>query len=191
LSQSFLPATRYWEGKTTGFLNQSGVDMSEATKQTHEERGRGHEHGKYLTFFLSQEEYGIQILQVRKIMGLTSIRSVPESPHYMRGVLNLRGEMIPVVELRARFGMEPAEDTEETCIVVVQIGGQLMGLLVDRVSEVLAMEDEDVVDAPDLGGAMDTGWILGMGKHEDRITLLLDMDAVFPAETVSELSTAA
>jgi len=165
--------------------------MADATTRKREQSREGQEKGKYLTFFLSQEEYGIEILQVRKIMGITSIRSVPESPHYMRGVINLRGEMIPVVDLRARFGMEPTEDTEQTCIVVVQIAGHLMGLVVDRVSEVLAMGQEDVVDAPDLGGVMDTDWILGMGKHEDRITVLLDMDAVFPAEEVSELSAAA
>jgi purine-binding chemotaxis protein CheW len=165
--------------------------MTETATRRRDHSKEGQEQGKYLTFFLSQEEYGIEILQVRKIMGITTIRSVPESPYYMRGVINLRGEMIPVVDLRARFGMEPTEDTDQTCIVVVQIAGHLMGLVVDRVSEVLAMHDEDVVDAPDLGGVMDTDWILGMGKHEERITVLLDMNAVFPAEEVSELSAAA
>jgi len=134
--------------------------------------------GKFLTFFLGEEEYGIEILKVREIIGMKPITFVPGTPPYIEGVLNLRGQVIPVVNLRLKFEMEAVEETEETCIIVVQSAGVRTGVLVDRVSEVLEIADEDLVDAPSLGWDVDTTHLLGIGKAKDSVKQLLDIDRV-------------
>lgn len=138
--------------------------------------------GKYLTFRMATEEYGLEILKVREIIGLTDITAVPRTPHYVRGVINLRGKVIPVIDLRAKFCMDSAEQTEETCIIVVEISGQkkdaLMGLLVDAVSEVLDIQEDQIEDTPDLGSGINTRFILGIGKVKSEIKILLDIDSV-------------
>jgi purine-binding chemotaxis protein CheW len=120
--------------------------------------------GKYLTF-AGAEEYGIGILKVKEIIGLMPITPVPKTPQHMKGVINLRGKVIPVVDLRLRFGMEQAETTERTCIIVVEIVAEIqkiaMGLVVDSVSEVLNIKAADIEDTPSFGAKIDTGYMLG------------------------------
>jgi len=138
--------------------------------------------GKYLTFRLAQEEYGLEILKVREIIGLMDITKVPKTPHDIRGVINLRGKVIPVLDLRLKFGMEAKQDTEETCIIVVDIAGEdgsiLMGILVDAVSEVLDIQSSEIEDAPTFGADVDTRFILGIGKVKNTVKILLDIDRV-------------
>ena len=146
--------------------------------------------GKYLTFKLSGEEYGLEILRVTTIIGLMEITAVPQTPAYMRGVINLRGKVIPVVDMRAKFGMEATEDTNETCIIVVDVtknGAAVhMGVLVDSVSEVLNIAEEDIEDAPELGGCdVDTDFILGMAKAGSTVKILLAIDKVLVGEELA------
>lgn len=141
----------------------------------------GGDGGKFLTFFLDHEEFGIRILTVREIIGIMPITQVPQTPHYVRGVVNLRGQVIPVVDLRLKFGMSPVEDTDETCIIVVQTAQVKLGVLVDRVSEVLDIRGREIVETPTLGTEINTDYILGFGKHEDSVSMLLEMDMIFPA----------
>lgn len=152
-------------------------------------RDRG---GKYLSFFLDEEEYGIEILRVREIIGLMPITSVPRTPPSIRGIINLRGKVIPVLDLRERFRLEAVEATEQTCIIVVQSREDVVGVVVDKVSEVLDISDQDIDDAPAFGSDVDTDYILGIGKSEGRVRLLLDIDRVldFEAFRTLELPTA-
>lgn len=143
--------------------------------------------GKYLTFFLDREEYGIPILTVREIIGLLPVTPVPKAPPYVKGVINLRGKVIPVVDLRLKFDMEPIRTTDETCIIVVQTGGSELGVMVDKVSEVLDIPDGEIVDAPSLGAEIPTDYILGIGKSQGRVTLLLDIEKIFPAAHLDEM----
>ena len=151
--------------------------------------------GKYLTFTLADEEYGIGILKIREIIGMMSITSVPQTPPFVKGVINLRGKVIPVVDLRLRFGMQEIEYTERTCIIVVEIKGQTVtvqiGIVVDAVSEVLNIKGEDIEDTPTFGTKLDTEYILGMAKMESRVKILLDIDRVLSAEEVAALEKAA
>ncbi len=138
--------------------------------------------GKYLTFALGPEEYGLEILKVREIIGYMEITAVPQTPHEVRGVINLRGQVIPVVDLRAKFGMETIDVTEETCIIVVEISrgrrNFSTGIVVDHVQEVLDIPGQDIEDAPQFGSEVDTNFILGMGKIGDSVKILLDIDRV-------------
>jgi len=143
--------------------------------------------GKYLTFVLAEEEYGLEILKVREIIGMMDITTVPRTPGYVKGVINLRGKVIPVVDLRLKFGMAEAEHTDETCIIVVHVEGIEMGIIVDRVSEVLDIRGEDIDDAPSFGSGVTTDFILGMGKADGRVTILLDISKVLKREEVAEL----
>ena len=140
--------------------------------------GAGERGGKYLTFFLGVEEYGLEILKVQEIMGMMDITPVPRTQHYMRGVINLRGKVIPIVDLRLKFEMEAMEQTDETCIIVVQARGVQMGIVVDKVSEVLDIVDGDIQDAPSFGAGVNTDYILGIGKSEAKVRLLLDIEKV-------------
>ena len=134
--------------------------------------------GKYLTFCLDNEEYGLEILKVREIIGLLPITTVPRTPEYIKGVINLRGKVIPVVDLRLKFGMLEAERTEETCIIVVNLGQVEVGIIVDRVSEVRDIAGKDIDDPPSFGTNVDSSFILGMGKSEERVSILLDITKV-------------
>ncbi|MBN1257685.1 MAG: purine-binding chemotaxis protein CheW [Planctomycetes bacterium] len=133
--------------------------------------------GKYLTFKLADEEYGLEILKVREIIGMMDITSVPQTPDFVKGVINLRGKVIPVVDLRLKFGMEEKEITEETCVIVVEVGVQ-MGIVVDTVSEVLDIAESQIEDPPKFGAKVDTQFIRGMGKVEDDVKILLDIENV-------------
>ncbi len=142
--------------------------------------------GKYLTFALSNEEYGLEILKVREIIGYMQITAVPQTPAHVKGVINLRGQVIPVIDLRMKFGMNEAQVTDETCIIVVEItqGDRRFqtGIVVDRVKEVLDIEGENIEDAPQFGSSVDTNFILGMGKVEGAVKILLDIDKVLGNE---------
>lgn len=138
--------------------------------------------GKYLTFSLAGEEYGIGILKVKEIIGLMTITPVPQTPGYVRGVINLRGKVIPVIDLRSKFGMADAEYTERTCIIVVEIRlaerNIAMGIVVDSVSEVLNIKGGEIEDTPSFGARLDTEYILGMAKSGSGVKILLDIDKV-------------
>ncbi len=139
--------------------------------------------GKYLAFVLGTEEYGIEILKVQEINGLMDVTPVPQSPSYVRGVINLRGRVIPIISLREHFRMQRAVDTEKTCIIVVQAEYEeteiTLGLIVDEVSEVLNVGREQIDLAPQFGGGIEEAdFVKGMGKLDDRIVILLDIDAV-------------
>ena len=135
--------------------------------------------GKYLTFKLAGEEYGLEILKVKEIIGLMPITDVPRMPSYVRGVINLRGKVIPVVDLRTKFGMMTTEDTDETCIIVVDVAendqSTQTGILVDTVSEVLDIVGEQIEESPSFGTAIDTDFIMGMGKIGQDVKILLDV----------------
>ncbi len=147
--------------------------------------------GKYLTFVLADEDYGIGILKIKEIIGMMPITPVPRTPIFVKGVINLRGKVIPVVDLRLKFGMEEIAYTERTCIIVVEIAGQagtiLMGIVVDAVSEVLNIKEELIEDAPAFGAGLDTEYILGMAKMEGGVKILLDIDRVLSADEVGSL----
>ncbi len=142
--------------------------------------------GKYLTFVLNKEEYGIEILKVREIIGLIDITPIPQAPRYIKGVINLRGKVIPVIDLRLKFGIAEKEYTEETCIIVLDVQGKLMGTVVDTVSEVLDIDGDQIEPTPDFGSKLDTEFILGMGKIGDKVKILLDIGKVF-SDTDSEI----
>ena len=138
---------------------------------------------KYLTFVLGKEEYGLEILRVKEIIGLMAITAVPKMPTYVRGIINLRGKVIPVIDLRLKFEMERIQDTEETCIIVVDLGETLVGVVVDKVSEVLDIQEVDIDTTPSFGVVIDTSFILGIGKAKDKVVLLLDITKVLTSET--------
>lgn len=148
--------------------------------------------GKYLTFALAQEEYGLEILKVREIIGYIDVTAVPQTPHYVTGVINLRGQVIPVIDLRAKFGMETADVTDETCIIVVEISQAdctfSTGIVVDRVQEVLDIAGRDIEEAPKFDRNVDTDFILGMGKVGDAVKILLDIDKVLAGDNLEGLS---
>jgi purine-binding chemotaxis protein CheW len=143
--------------------------------------------GKYLTFSLNQEEYGLEILKVKEIIGLMNITKIPRTPQNIRGVINLRGKVIPVMDLRLKFGMEAVKDTAERCIIVVDAlmknNSVLMGILVDSVSEVMDIAAAEIENSPSFGTDVDTDFILGIGKSKDKVILLLDIDKILHAKT--------
>ncbi len=143
--------------------------------------------GKYLTFFLAREEYGLEILKVHEIMGVMPITRVPRTPSFVRGVINLRGKVIPIVDLRAKFGMEAAAASAENCIIVVQAHGAQTGVMVDRVSEVSDIAESQVEDAPSFGSDVQTDFLLGIAKSADRVRLLLDIERVLSSQDVVDL----
>ena len=147
--------------------------------------------GKYLTFSLAGEEYGIGILKVKEIIGMLEITRVPQTPSYIKGVINLRGKVIPVIDLRTKFGLEAGDYTERTCVVVVEVartGGQvLIGSVVDSVTEVLNIREGEIEETPDFGVQLDNQYLLGMAKAGGGIKLLLDIDRVLGSEDLTGL----
>ena len=144
--------------------------------------------GKYLTFKLGPGHYGLEILKVREIIGLIGVTAIPLAPDHVKGVINLRGTVIPVVDLRLKFGMEEHEATAETCIIVAHVGDREIGVLVDQVSEVQFFDQADIQDPPSFGAGIDTDFILGIGKVGDHVTLLLDIDRVLLASEIESLA---
>ena len=151
--------------------------------------------GKYLTFSLANEDYGIAILKVREIIGMMSITAVPRTPEYIKGVINLRGKVVPVADLRMKFGLDSSESDERTCIIVVEIettyGKLPIGVVVDSVSEVLNIKSEDIEAAPSFGAKLDIDYILGMAKIDGGVKILLDIDMVLNAQDIDLMQAAA
>ena len=147
--------------------------------------------GKYLTFTLADEEYGIGILKVKEIIGMMAITSVPRTPDFVKGVINLRGKVIPVIDLRVKFGMPAIDYTDRTCIIVVEIDADDMtiqiGIVVDSVSEVLNIKEEEIENAPSFGTTLNTDYILGMAKIDSGVKILLDIDKVLSAKEIQVL----
>lgn len=150
--------------------------------------------GKYMTFGLAEEEYGIEILKVQEIIQMQPITTVPRSPNFIRGVINLRGKVIPIVELRKKFDFETVEDSEETCIIVVQVetsGKPLtMGVIIDAVKEVLDIHADQIEPPPAMGGDIEAQFIIGMGKIGDSVKILLDIDKVLSLEELEYIERA-
>ncbi len=148
--------------------------------------------GKYLTFTLINEEFGIRVLKVREIMGLQEITAVPQTPAHVKGVINLRGRVVPVIDLRLKFGLPAAEYSQRTCIIVTQIQGEsgplMMGIVVDGVSEVLNLSDQEIEDTPDFGEDIGNRYLLGMAKVKGKVKILLDIDKVLSAQDLNGLN---
>ena len=166
--------------------------VSTQVQETENSLGRLAREGKYLTFALGQEEYGLEILKVREIIGCMEITHVPKTPDYIKGIINLRGKVIPVVDLRTHFGMEEIDVTEATCIIVVEITQDdhhvETGIIVDQVSEVLDITDEQIEEAPQFGSNVDTQFILGMGKIGDSVKILLEIDKVLNSGEIIDIA---
>lgn len=147
--------------------------------------------GKYLTFLLEQEVYGLEILKVQEIIGIMPVTAVPRTPEFVRGVINLRGKVIPVIDLRLKFMMPLRDNTERTCIVVLQVsnGGHslTMGIVVDEVAEVLDVKHEQIEPPPAFGTGVDTDFILGLGKVNNKVIMLLDVNRVLLGDELSLL----
>ena len=154
----------------------------------------GDKDGKYLTFTLAEEEYGIGILKIKEIIGMMPFTSVPQTPDFVKGVINLRGKVIPVIDLRLRFGMESIDYTDRTCIIVVEVesdAGEIMiGIVVDTVSEVLNIKSEDIEETPAFETKLNTDYIMGMAKISGGVKILLDIDKVLKSEEIKLLEKA-
>jgi len=146
-----------------------------------EQKGEGRA-GKYLTFILAEEQYGIDVLSIQEIIGMMPITSVPQTPEYVKGVVNLRGKVIPVIDLRLRFGMQERKADGQTCVIVVDVSGVQMGVVVDTVREVLDIGEDEIESAPRFGTKVDTRYIRGLGKLEEKIAILLDINRVLTQE---------
>lgn len=147
--------------------------------------------GKYLTFKLADEEYGLPIMKVQEIIGLMPVTKVPRVPEYVRGVINLRGRIHPTIDLRLKFGIVAKEDTERTCIIVVEVesvkGNVNMGIIVDEVAEVLDIKSSEIDVTPDFGTSINTAFILGLGVVKGDVKMLLDIDKILSTQEVEEL----
>ncbi|MBI5282209.1 MAG: purine-binding chemotaxis protein CheW [Candidatus Solibacter usitatus] len=167
---------------------QSAVLESEHTTAIRsDDRG-----GKYLVFQLGHEEFGIRVLKVREIMGIQEITAVPQMPAHVKGVINLRGKVIPVVDLRLKFGLPEMEYTQRTCIIVVQVKGEsgpmLTGIVVDGVAEVLNLAVADIEDTPDFGDGTATPYLLGMAKVKGKVKILLEIEQVLTSQDLHALN---
>ncbi len=147
---------------------------------------------KYLTFNLSGEQYGLEIIKVKEIIGLMDITRVPRIPDFVRGVINLRGKVIPVIDLRKKFSMESTEDTEQTCIIVVDIMQDnlslQMGIIVDSVSEVLDIQDDIVEETPTFGTSVSTNFIKGIAKTKGGVKILLNIEEVLTTDELQSVT---
>ena len=148
--------------------------------------------GKYLLFHLGQEEFGVHVLKVKEIMGVQEITGVPQTSSFVKGVINLRGKVIPVIDLRLKFQLPEVEYTQRTCIIVLQVkhntGNIMMGVIVDGVSEVLNLQEADIEDTPEFGDELTLPYILGMAKIKGKVKILLDIDSVLSTQEVHGLS---
>jgi purine-binding chemotaxis protein CheW len=142
--------------------------------------------GKFLTFSLDEEHYGIDILYVTEIVGLQPVTDVPEMPNFIRGVINLRGNIIPVMDARIKFGKEQIEYNDRTCTVVVEVGQIQIGIIVDAVAEVLTIDDENIVPPPLVGGS-GRKYIKNIGKNDNQIILIVDCEALLNEEELGSI----
>lgn len=174
--------------------------MTIDSTQTHTDAGvsTDENQNKFLSFSIGNEEYGVEILKVREIIGVLDITPLPQTPDYVKGVINLRGKIIPVIELRRKFNMPSVEYTEETCIIVVEVQNPVtadnfqMGVVVDSVSEVRNISRSQIEPTPDFGSTLNTNYILGMGKvkvaENTLVLILLDTDKVVSLEGINEIT---
>jgi len=150
--------------------------------------------GKYLTFILAEEEYGIGILKVKEIIGMMPITTIPRTPESLKGVINLRGKVIPIIDLRLKFNMEAIPYSDRTCIIVVEIDSNastlLIGIVVDAVSEVLNIREEEIEETPKFGTSLNTEYILGMAKRDGGVKILLNIDKVLSSEEITGIGEA-
>ncbi|MDD2367151.1 MAG: chemotaxis protein CheW [Desulfuromonadaceae bacterium] len=141
---------------------------------------------QYLTFSLAEEIFAIDVGRVREILEITTITKVPKTPDFMQGVINLRGSVVPVIDMRLKFGMSGSERTVNTCIIVVEVAmdgeNVVLGALADSVQEVIEMEPDQIEAAPHIGTHLNTDFIKGMGKHNERFVMILDIDKIFSSE---------
>ena len=148
--------------------------------------------GKYLTFDLAEEEYGLEILRVREIIGMMDITPVPRTPEFVLGVINLRGKVIPVADLRTKFGLPYKEPDDRTCVIVVEVNNGdekvQMGIVVDRVNEVVDVKSQDIEPTPSFGVSLDTSFILGMAKVGKKVKILLDIDRVLSGDEMNVMA---
>jgi purine-binding chemotaxis protein CheW len=144
--------------------------------------------GKYLTFILGKEAYGLEIKKVREIIGIMDITRVPKTPKYLKGVINLRGKVVPIVDLRLKFRMKQVDYSKETCIVVVETNGAIIGTIVDSVSEVIDINKEEIESSPAFGDEIDVRYILGMAKVNDEVKILINIDKVLSMDEMDEMS---
>jgi purine-binding chemotaxis protein CheW len=149
--------------------------------------GSAVQHGKYLTLFLGAEEYGVEVMKVQEIIRMLPITRVPRAPAFVRGVINLRGRILPVLELRARFGMPSVEEARGTCIVVVRAGDLLMGIIVDQVRDVLDIRAEEIQPVPDFGVSVDTAYLKALARRDDRVVLLLNIECVLTSSEATAI----
>lgn len=141
--------------------------------------------GRYLTFALGQEAFGIGINFVKEIIGLQPINPIPEAPEHIKGIINLRGRVFPVIDMRLKFKKQPEPYTDRTCIIVIDTKEHAVGLIVDRVEEVLSMKDEDIAPPPGSWTGAGRRYLSGIGKQEDRVILLLDCEQLFTEEEMT------
>jgi purine-binding chemotaxis protein CheW len=143
---------------------------------------------QYLTFKLAEEAFALDVAKVREILDFTTVTKVPRTPLFMKGVINLRGSVVPVIDMRLKFGMTETEKTVNTCIVVVEVAFEgetiILGALADSVQEVVEMEPDQIEPAPKIGVRLDTEFIRGMGKHADNFIMILDIDKIFTTEEI-------
>lgn len=163
---------------TDAIVKTTFIYMEETKIIEKTENGHGLIGGKFLSFFLGNEEYAIEILKVQEIIGLMPITPVPKMPMYLRGVLNLRGKIVPIMDLRLRLGLSAVEDTEETCVIVVQDASYQMGVLVDKVSEVTNINDTQIEEVPSYGVTGHNDYVAGIGKVRDTVKMIVDVHKV-------------
>lgn len=144
--------------------------------------------GRYLTFSLDKESYGIEIKYVTEIIGIQAITTIPEIPQYVKGIINLRGKIIPVMDVRLRFKKEPKDYNDRTCVIVVDIKDLSIGLIVDNVSEVLTINEQDIVDPPQMNKGLHNRYIKKIGKVGNDVKLLLDCDMLLTEEELEDLN---
>jgi len=176
--------------------NQTIATVAKTGQETHGvNQVRVLEGGKFLTFLMANEKYGLEILKVREIMGMMDVTTVPTTPAFVRGVINLRGKVIPVVDLRLKFGLEAKEDTQRTCIIVVHLTHtaqeMTMGIIVDEVSDVLDIDQNQIEPPPSFGANIRTDFILGMGKVDQKVMTMLDIDRVLSEQEIALVESSA
>ena len=147
-------------------------------------------HSQYLTFILGREIFALDISKVREVLEISTVSEIPRTPEYMRGVINLRGHAVPVVEMRSKLGMTSIKDTIDTCIIILEVGfgdeKLVLGALVDSVREVFEMLDETIEPAPKMGAAIKADYILGMGRQGEQFIIIVDVDAIFSGEDLKQ-----
>lgn len=162
--------------------------MNELVETTEEETVEDMQHGRYLTFSLEKEDFGIAINYVNEIIGMQKINPIPEVSDFVKGIINLRGNIIPVIDMRIKFKKQPGEYDDRTCIIIVNINGISAGLIVDKVAEVVNIEDSEIAPPPDFRTGFQNRYINGIGKLKDRVILLLSCERLFKDDELEEIA---